>query len=201
MPCIAWWPKTISDGHDDATPWSALDVFPTIANVAGCDADTPVRADPDRADKSVRITFDGQDMTALLKDKPTEPRMLFYYFGVQLQAVREGRWKLFVPVTKLPDLRVPSLWFEHQAGLFERQHRLWPKPTLYDLSGDLGEKTDVAAEHPEIVAKLLQKAQVFDDAFQRQIPAVQYLPGPKPPAPGQVRTASDNIDEWLKLTH
>jgi hypothetical protein len=42
VPCIAWWPKTISDGRDEATPWSALDVFPTIANVAGCDTDTLV---------------------------------------------------------------------------------------------------------------------------------------------------------------
>jgi hypothetical protein len=126
--------------------------------------------------------------------------VLYHYFGVQLQAVREGPWKLFVPVTKPPGNRVPSLWFQHQPGLFERQHRLWPKPTLYNLSDDLSEKTDAAAEHPEIVAMLLQRARAFDEGFQKQISDVRYLPGPEPPAPGQVRTSSDNIDNWLKLT-
>lgn len=115
--------------------------------------------------------------------------------------MREGPWKLFVLVTKLPDMRVPSLWFEHQPGLFEKQHCLRPKPTLYNLSDDVGETRDVAADRPEVVNAMLQKARAFDEAFQKQIPAVQYLPGPKPPTPGQVRTAADNIDEWRTLAH
>ena len=192
VPCIAWWPKTIAAGRVDSTPWSALDSLPTFANVAGASA-------PETAAKAA-ATLDGRNATDLLKGKPAEPRMLYHYFGVQLQAVREGPWKLFVPVAKLPDMRVPSLWFEHQPGLFEKQHRLWPKPTLYNLADDISETRDVAAEHPEVVNAMLQKARAYDEAFQKQIPAVQYLPGPKPPAPGQVRTASDNLDEWLKLS-
>ena len=187
VPCIAWWPKTIASGRVDATPWSALDFLPTFVSVAG-------------ASVSSGITLDGRDATDMLKGKPTEARMLFHYFGVQLQAVREGPWKLFVPVTKLPDMRVPSLWFEHQPSLFEKQHRLWPRPTLYNLKDDVSETRDVAAEHPEVVNAMLEKARAFDDTFQKQIPAVQYLPGPKPPAPGQIRTASDNIDDWLRLS-
>ena len=186
VPCIAWWPKTIAGGRVDATPWSALDVMPTVAAMAHVKA-------PE---------VDGIDFADGLKGEPTreEPRMLFHYFGVQLQAVREGQWKLFLPISEPPKLRVPSLWFEHQNGLFERQHRLWPKPTLYDLSADLSEKVDVAEKHREVVARLLKAAQAFDEPFQKQIPPVEYLPGPKPPAPGQVRMAADNIDEWLKLS-
>ncbi len=45
-------------------------------------------------------------------------------------------------------MRVPSLWFAHQPGLFESQHRLWFKAILYNLDEDLGEQTDVAAAHP-----------------------------------------------------
>jgi len=144
---------------------------------------------------------DGIDVTDVLKAKSTreEPRLVAHYFGVQLQAVREGRWKLFLPIEELPKTRVPSLWFEHQPGLFERQHRLWPKATLYDLLNDISEKHDVAAEHPEVVAAMLKKARAFDEAFQKQIPAVKYLPGPKPPTAGQIRTAADNIEEWLRL--
>jgi hypothetical protein len=47
---------------------------------------------------------------------------------------------------------------------------------------------------------MLKKAQAFDEAFQMQIPAVNYLPGPKPPAAGQIRTAADEVSEWLKLS-
>jgi hypothetical protein len=47
---------------------------------------------------------------------------------------------------------------------------------------------------------MLKKARAFDEAFQKQIPAVKYLPGPKPPAAGQIRTASDEVSEWLRLS-
>ena len=194
VPCIAWWPKTITAGREEATPWSALDVLPTIANVAG------VLAPGSEGATQLEATLDGRDVTPILKGQASESRMIFHYFGVQLQAVREGSWKLLLPISEPPKIRVPSLWFEHQSGLFERQHRLWPQPTLYDLSTDVSEKTDVATEHAEVVAKLLQRARAFDEAFQKQIPPVQYLPGPKPPRAGQVRSAEDNIDEWLKLT-
>jgi len=185
VPCIAWWPKTIAGGRVDGTPWSALDLMPTMAAMAQVKA-------PE---------VDGIDFTDGLKGKARheESRMLFHYFGVQLQAVREGPWKLFLPISEPPKLRVPSLWFEHQDGLFERQHRLWPKPTLYDLSADVSEKVDVAEKHPEVVARLQKAAEAFDASFQKQIPPVQYLPGPKPPAPGQIRTAADSVEEWLRL--
>ena len=191
VPCIAWWPKTIAGGRVDGTPWSALDVLPTFANVASASAKSPAT--------QAAATVDGRDVTAMLKGQSMEPRRLFHYFGVQLQSVREGPWKLFVPISEPPKLRVPSLWFEHQNGLFERQHRLWPKPTLYDLSTDVSEKVDVAEEHPQVVARLQKAAEAFDASFQKQIPPVQYLPGPKPPAAGQIRTAADSVEEWLRL--
>lgn len=189
VPCIAWWPNRIKAGREDATPWSALDFLPTFAKLANTPCPT-------------NVTFDGIDSSGLLlgRPQPAEPRMLLHYFGVQLQAVRKGPWKLFVPVAQPPEVHVPSLWFEHQPGLFERQHRLWPKPTLYHLSDDPGEKADASAANAEVVTSLLQKARAFDEAFQKQIPPVLYLPGPKPPAPGQVRTPTDDIRAWLKLT-
>jgi arylsulfatase A-like enzyme len=189
VPCLARWPGKIPAGRDDATVWSALDFLPTFAALAG-------------AKLSTNVALDGEDASAVLfgKSSPRATRTVFNYFGVQLQAVREGPWKLFVPVSEPPRTRVPSLWFEHQPGLFERQHRLWPKPTLYHLADDPGETTDVAAAHPEIVARLLQKARLFDEEFQKQIPPVLYLPGPKQPAPGQIRTGADEISAWLQLT-
>jgi hypothetical protein len=62
----------------------------------------------------------------------------------QLQAVRAGRWKLHLP------LKV--------------QRRHWGKGipnrpmALYDLKADIGEKTNVADQRPEVVRRLLALA-------------------------------------------
>jgi len=188
VPCLAWWPGTVPRGISESTPTSTLDFFPTFARLAGAAVPTG-------------RTLDGMDISELLKGKATRStsRMLFHYFRVQLQAVREGPWKLFVPVERYPEQRVPSLWFAHQLGLFERQHRLWPKATLYNLTHDLGEKTDVAAEHSEVVDRMLKAARNFDQTFQRQIPPVLYLPGPKQPAPGQIRAPGESFTDWQSL--
>lgn len=190
VPCIARWPGTINRDRVCATPCSALDLFPTFAALAGA----PLPA---------AVKLDGQDISALLKaaddTRDPPPRLLTCYFGVQLQAVREGDWKLMVPITELPKARIESLWFMHQPGLFERQHRLWPKAALYNLRTDLGERRDVAAAHPDIVARLLRKARDIDAAFQPEIRPLRRLPGPKQPAPGQVRSENDGIGQWQKL--
>ena len=190
VPGLAWWPGTIAAGRVETTPCSTLDVFPTLAKLAG-------------ATLPEGVTLDGVDISPLLKGQPdpgAAPRLLTHYFGGQLQAVREGRWKLFVPIAGLPEKRFPSLWFDHQEGLFERQHRLWPRPVLYDLHADPGETTDLAAHQPEIVRHLLNRARAFDTAFQPHIRPLHLLPGPEPPAPGQIRRADDDLSEWKKLT-
>jgi uncharacterized sulfatase len=188
VPAIAWWPGTIAAGRIEPTPVSTLDLFPTMARLAGL----PLPAG---------ATLDGADVSPLLRGQPPAgpPRPLFHYFGVQLQAVREGPWKLLVPIGSLPVTRVPSLWYEHSPALFERQHRLWPQATLYDLSRDPGEKSNLASAHPAVVDRLLATARRFDDVFQPAIPPVTYLPGPRPPAPGQIRQPSDDVREWLEL--
>ncbi len=189
VPCIAWWPQSIEAGRVEKTPWSTLDLLPTIANLA-------------RLQPAKETILDGNNVTdMLIRGAPsTQSRLLPHYFGVQLQAVRKGNWKLIVPVHRAPTTRVNSLWFEHQPSLFERQHRLWPQPSLFDLSIDTAEKTDLSHQYPEVIAELLHDAVAFDEQFQQQIPPVTYLPGPKPPQPKQIRQPSDNIREWLQLS-
>jgi arylsulfatase len=175
VPAIAWWPQAIAAGRTVTEPVSTLDLFPTIAALTG-------------ATLPAERVLDGVDVSKLLTDnKPPSPRLLYHYFGPQLQAVREGKWKLFLPIDQLPEKRHPSLWFVHQPELFARQHRLWPKPTLYDLSADVGETNDVAIDNPAVVNRLLAQARNSDSTFQSAVLPLVELPGPSPPAPGEIR--------------
>lgn len=184
VPFIAWRPGKVPAGSTNSAPLSALDLFPTLVELAG--APRPER------------TLDGQSMAALLRgeSKPSPTRPLFHYFGAQLQAVREGPWKLFLPVNRLPDPKPVSLWFDHQPQVFERQHRLWPKPTLHHLGNDPGEAKDVAMENPAVVERLLRLARDFEAKFQPDVRPLEIVPGPKPPAPGQIRRVEDDLSAW-----
>jgi hypothetical protein len=84
----------------------------------------------------------------------------------------------------------------HQPNVFENQHRLLATPELYDLEADIGEKNNVAAQHPEIVARLIRQARAFDAALQRDQRPMQFVPGPPPPAPGTVRTADTDLSRY-----
>lgn len=184
VPCIAWWPGRVPAGRVVSEPLTALDLLPTFAALAGA---------PPPSDRRL----DGVDISGVLFGKaPAPSRPLFHYFGYQLQAVREGPWKLFVPVEKRPEPVPPSLWFVHQPQAFERQHRLWPAPTLHDLRKDIGEGKDVSAERPEIVARLLKGAREFDGAFQREARKMEMAPGPDPPAPGAARKGDEDLTVW-----
>ena len=80
------------------------------------------------ADPPADRILDGKDISPLLLGAPgaKTPHEAFYYYArANLQAVRSGKWKL------------------HVQG-----------PRLYDLDQDVGEKTDRAKDHPEVVRRL-----------------------------------------------
>jgi len=131
-PTLAWWPGKIAPGGVCDAVAGNIDFLPTFVKLAG--GTVP-------ADKKI----DGKDITPLLlgqtKESPHEAR--YYYSGYKLQAVRVGPWKLAIapqndglgkeetPVPASPD-----------------------KPRLYNLDMEIGEQTDIAAEHPDVVARL-----------------------------------------------
>ena len=81
------------------------------------------------------VTLDGTDIGAVLRGRRAEGARppIWYYLEAQVAAVRDADWKLVVR-------RRGS----NQAGL----------PELYDLSRDIGEATNLAAGHPEVVERL-----------------------------------------------
>ncbi len=87
--------------------------------------------------------IDGRDIRALMFGEPgaRSPHGGFFFHdgkGV-LRAVRSGRWKLHVS----------------------------PEAALYDLGAEIGEQTDVAAAHPDVVGRL----RGMFDAFEAEIAA------------------------------
>jgi len=135
MPCIARWPGKIPAGvvNDDLV--TMMDILPTVAHIAGTDCP---------ADRII----DGHDIRSILFDEPgsTSPYDnvgFFYYHMQQLQAVRSGPWKLYLPLEKkLTNLR----------GVVEGCVNA--DTELYDVRRDLGETQEVSAEHPAVVEQL-----------------------------------------------
>ncbi|UCC27080.1 MAG: sulfatase-like hydrolase/transferase [Gemmatimonadales bacterium] len=138
VPAIMRWPGRIAPGSVCRRMASTLDVLPTVAAVT--QAVLP------------RLEIDGVSILPLLEGNGTAtPREVFYfYYGGELRAVREGRWK-----------RV----FEHRTRSYVDQEPGmdgYPGPyafpvvsdALYDLEADIGETRDVASRYPEVVARL-----------------------------------------------
>jgi len=129
-PMIAWWPGKIAAGTACDAVMSEMDLLPTCVKLAGGIVPS------DRK-------LDGLDIWPLLagqtKESPREA--LFYFNGNKLEAVRSGSWKLAIaPQDK------------HEKGEGKAVSQTGPR--LYNLDADICEKTDVAAQHPEIVARL-----------------------------------------------
>jgi arylsulfatase len=148
VPCIMRWPGKIPAGTTCEAMVMTIDLLPTIARLVG--AELPQHA------------IDGLDVWPLLAGQPgaTNPQdaYLYYYEQNELQAVvsGDGRWKLQLPHT------YPSLAGHaggHGGVPTNYQSKKIVRPELYDLATDLGETTDVAERHPEIVRRLLADAE------------------------------------------
>jgi arylsulfatase A-like enzyme len=119
VPCIVRWPGRVAPGTTSSELATAMDLYPTLARLCGG------RVPDDR-------TIDGRDITDLLVDPDARsPHEAFlYYWMDDLEAVRDGRWKLH----------------------FAKRGR--PVHALYDLHADRAEAHDVAAEHPDVIGRL-----------------------------------------------
>jgi arylsulfatase A len=130
VPTIARWPGKIKAGSVSPTVAGTIDIMPTVVAVAG----GTVAAEP---------VIDGRDISPQLFGKTTEAaREAHYYFsGYKLQAVRQGPWKLALSTQPLG------------MGKVEEKEEM-PNPRLYNLEKEIGEVTNVADKHPDIVASL-----------------------------------------------
>ncbi len=90
-------------------------------------------------------TYDGVDLLPYLRGEKGEARphdTLYWRAALKNAAIRDGDWKL---------LRLP--------------HR---PPQLFNLAEDVSERHDLAAEHPQLVTKLMRKLNDWELTFQKQ---------------------------------
>lgn len=131
VPTIMWWPGSVPAGTVCEELTTTMDLLPTFTKFAG----GMVPKD---------IVIDGHDIAPLIvgrADAKSPYDAFFYYERDQLQAVRSGPWKLFVPLhdfTKHPHFR----------------SRPAEEPLLFDVVDDIACERNVAASHPDVVARL-----------------------------------------------
>ncbi|MFT5497810.1 MAG: arylsulfatase A-like enzyme, partial [Kiritimatiellia bacterium] len=125
---------------------STLDVFPTLAAMAG--ADIPQDRVIDGED--IRHLFHGQF------DQANPQKAFYYYLRVHLQAVRQGKWKLHLAREAQAAGTAP---FQKNTHIAPSDRIGFDQPFLIDLDADIGETTNVASAHPEVVEQLLALAE------------------------------------------
>lgn len=169
VPTLAWWPGHVAPGSVCDAMAGNIDFLPTFTGLAG-----------GTVPKDRKI--DGRDISPLLLGQSKEsPREAHYFFsGNTLQAVRSGPWKLAIARQSENRLRKAGTAATNAPGPFQ--------PTLYNLDTDLGEEKDVAAQHPEIVARLQKLVAAMDADLGTN------APGPGVREPGRVEKP---IGLWL----
>jgi arylsulfatase A-like enzyme len=136
VPCLVRWPGRVPAGTVCDELATMMDLLPTFAFLAGAAA------------PGAEI-IDGRNIWPLLAGEPnarTPHEALYYYQFDQLQAVRSGPWKLYLP------LKVQRLGSAAP-----------PKPVnsparLYNVVEDQAETRDVRSAHADIVTRLLELA-------------------------------------------
>jgi len=125
VPCIMRWPGIIPEGANSSELVTAMDLFPTISEIAG------VQIPQDRV-------IDGKNIRAIIMNPEMEKsphRFFCYYLGNNLEAIRDDQWKLH---------------FRKQDQVIEELYNLRndneEKENLYYKYPEIVDKLKVAAE-------------------------------------------------------
>jgi arylsulfatase A len=137
VPCIMWAPGRIPAGTTCDALASTIDLLPTIAALTAIHLPSaPV--------------IDGVDISSLLKGGNHSPRKEFLYYNPRgdIEGIREGNWKLLVK--------------QNHGDAYNKSK---PNVLLFDLARDIGEKTNLADKHSDIVERLRQRMKEQDAAL------------------------------------
>lgn len=143
VPCIARWPGKIPAGIVSYEPCMTIDILPTIAHLAGAKLPTH--------------RIDGMNIWPLFSQSGAKSphEALYFYWNRELQGVRSGPWKLHLPHSYSSLKAAPGQ--DGKPGPYEQKQL---PLSLFHLEKDPAETTNLAAQEPEQVAKLMKLADV-----------------------------------------
>lgn len=179
VPFILYWKGKVEPQVSDV-PVIAMDLFPTLSELI----DAPLPKNRIYDGVSLTPLFDGKEIAR----SSQEP---FYYYNCEnLQCVRVGDWKLHLPREKE---QMP--WWSTAGG----KAKPISTPQLYNLSVDVGEQNDVAAQYPEKVAEMMALAD------QTRLKLGEYMERGSEQRPTgtlfpNVPILSNHNTEWAKLS-
>ena len=138
VPFVARWPGRIPAGAVGNLPAMTIDVLPTLARLAGAAAPAPP-------------AIDGRDIWPLLahpRDAVAPHDVLYFYWGQNCTpcAAASGSCTCRIRTSRSnrPARTASRVWY------VKKELEL----SLFDLDADAGESTNVAAQHPDVVASL-----------------------------------------------
>lgn len=132
--CSFWrWPGTLRPA-DVAALTAHIDVFPTLAEIAGA-----------KLTDTLRRQIEGRSLVPLLRDPnaPWDDRTLFTHVGRWPQGQKPDAWKYAKCAVRT------SRW--HLVSDSAKGQKQWQ---LFDVQADPGEKHNLAAQQPQIVQQL-----------------------------------------------
>jgi arylsulfatase A len=169
VPMIAWWPGMIQEGQVNDELTTTMDLYVMLTELAG--ATIP-------GDRII----DGKNIKDLLfnvSDAKSPYQVFYYYDGPQLQAIRSGPWKLYLPLER----RVRT----------ETSQEI----RLYNVVDGPGETRDVRNQHSQLVNKIMKFALIARNDLGDGNGLVDHQ-GMGQRLVGRVENATPRVPEYCK---
>ena len=168
VPMLIRWPARVKPGTTSDQIISQSDFFATCADILG------KKLGDETAEDSVSM------LPALLGQAERPLREAIVHSAIfGAFAIRQGPWKLILAADS-------GGWSDPKPGSAEAAEL--PPVQLYNLSIDIGEKNNVEAEHPEIVARLRS-------LLEKYISEGRSTPGLPQPNTGDIEIYSKRADK------
>lgn len=139
--CIMKWPNVIPEGIECDKPVAAIDLFTTLAEIAGA------KIPSDRV-------IDGKNILPLMTGEKNAESPHFAIFGFRpngkLMSVRSENWKLVFPGVDFTDKE--------------------KEPELYDVSVDKGEKNDISKSNKAVLKEMIRMATKANNSIKNNLP-------------------------------
>lgn len=148
VPFIVAWPGHIQGGRVDPRTVSSLDITPTAAALAGA---------------TLPKGSDGVNLMPYIAgpNKAVPNPTLFWRAGANF-AIRDGDWKMWLVNRAEPGEKPAETPAVTPEGAHAVVSSLGQYVMLYDLKADPSETRNLAAAHPDVVARLRAKIEAWD---------------------------------------